>query len=183
MDLTALLTSLFGNSDLNGAPLAPPVLPAGPTVPPPGASYGPPAPFPPVQGFEPTNVTTGFGAPKSVEPYMSEPMPAGPVPSLGQSLEPAPQGVPLPKPRPADAPTAAQANAQQGAGLLKTLQGVQMPKPPEAQKVATPHLPTLRPIQGGGIFDLLASLGMGPQQALPGLKLPSTLGAALAGGR
>lgn len=66
--------------------------------------------------------------------------------------------------------------------LLQSLRGVQAPAAPTPQKVSTPHAPQLRPIQGGGFADLLASLGIGPQQALPGLKLPSTLGRALAGG-
>lgn len=67
-------------------------------------------------------------------------------------------------------------------GILSTLRGVQAPAAPTPQKVGTPAQPALKPIQGGAYFDLLASLGIGPQQALPGLKLPSTLGQALGRG-
>jgi hypothetical protein len=56
-----------------------------------------------------------------------------------------------------------------------------MPDAPVAQKVSTPHAPQVAKIQAGNLADLLASLGIGPQQALPGLKLPSTLGQALGG--
>jgi hypothetical protein len=100
------------------------------------------------------------------------------MPSLGQSLEPsAAAGVPLPTPRPADAPKA----PASGDALLKSLQGVKAPAAPTPQRVGTPHMAPLRPIQSGGFFDLMASLGIGPQQAMSGMKLPGTLGAALGG--
>lgn len=109
--------------------------------------------------------------------------------TLGAALEPPPitspdAAIPIPRPRPADAPTATQASTQPSDALLKSLRGVTPPAPPQAQKVATPHLPALRPIQGGQYLDLLASLGVNPQAASPGLKLPSTLSQALGlGGR
>lgn len=59
--------------------------------------------------------------------------------------------------------------------FLKTLQGVQMPKGPEAQKVATPHAPTLTPIKGGEFFNLLQALGMPAQTMTSQYRLPSTL--------
>lgn len=112
------------------------------------------------------------------------PMPAPVMPSLGAALDPVPSfpggSPPLPTIRPAGAPGPTPLAPAAGSdALLKTLRGVQMPAPPVPQKVSTPHAPTLAKIQGGGLADLLASLGIGPQQALPGLKLPSTLGQAL----
>lgn len=124
-------------------------------------------------------------------PVMASPTPE--VPPLGASLEPQ---IPMPTPNPlrqadiaqdaaqdtSDAAAVPQApGAVPGSALLKTLQGVQMPAPPLAQKVSTPHLPPLKPIQGGGLMELMAQLGIGPQQAMPGLKLPSTLGQSLGG--
>jgi len=136
----------------------------------------PPAPLPPVQSFEPTNT----GNPMVMGPneaYRSEPYQGGGVPStLGRALN---GPVPVPQARPAEAPGAAPAGG--GNALLNTLKGVKMPDAPVAQKVSTPHAPQVAKIQAGNLADLLASLGIGPQQALPGLKLPSTLGQALGG--
>lgn len=157
---------------------APPVVPPVPT---PTSVMGPAAPMVAPQSFEPTNT----GNPMMMGPseaYRSEPM--GAPTSLGAALEPAPAGVPIPRPRPPEAPTAAAAPAAAGGtdALLKSLRGVQMPAPPTPQKVSTPHAPAVAKMsQQSGLIDLLASLGIGPQQALPGLKLPSTLGQALGG--
>lgn len=152
---------------------APPATLAGATTPPPPATPASPVPGVPT----PTN-------PLMAESYRSEPAPAA---TLGSVLEPhppvttgsanaAPVGPPI-------ADTSSVSKRSSGDDLLKTLRGVQMPKPPEVQKVSTPHAPALRPIQSGGLAELMASLGVGPQQAFPGLKLPSTLGQALGGGR
>lgn len=169
------MSALMGSASAAPAMAAPP--PVIPALPPPalaGDSFGPPAPMPAPQSFEPTN-TMGPRIAAPNEPYRSEMMPQ--PASLGAALEPQ---VPMPRPRPEMAPGAAPA-AGGGDALLKTLQGVKAPAAPTPQRVATPNAPVLRPIQSGGFMDLLASLGIGPQQALPGLKLPSTLGQALGG--
>jgi hypothetical protein len=175
-----ILAALFGGtaSGLGVPTAAPPPVPAMPDPALIGSSLNPASPAYPTMNPSP--------APPA-EPYRSEPMQGGAasaasVPSLGQSLEP----VPMPRPRPAEAPAATDMSGTAkaptaGDALLKTLQGVKAPAPPVPQKVSTPHAPSLRPIQGGEYGALLASLGVGPQQAFPGLKLPSTLGMALGG--
>lgn len=167
-----------------GAPMVtspPEMVVPGPMIPPPPASLaGATAPPPPAT---PASPVPGVPTPSNPivrpqEAYRSEA-----APTVGSVLEPRP---PLPIPRPAAAGTgatevSAAAKPSEDA-LLKTLRGVQLPKPPEVQRVSTPHAPALRPIQSS-IADLFASLGVTPQQALAGggLKLPSTLGAALGG--
>lgn len=138
----------------------------------------PPLPTMPSVGAPPQEAYRSVPMPAPVEDYRTQPA----MPSLGASLAgPATGGgVPTPRPRPSEAPAAAPAPSQ-GDALLKTLQGVKAPPAPVAQKVSTPNLPALRPIQGGGIIELLASLGIGPQQAVQGMKLPGTLGQALGG--
>lgn len=201
-----LLSLLFGGipgmtGGMPGAaipPAAPIVAPPPPPVVAPAAPQmmaGPPAPMVAPQGFEMTN-TGNPRMPAPGEDYRTQSMNPVPAPdyaswapgagagptSLGAALEPA--GVPMPRPRPAEAgPGANQlpAAAPGGDALLKTLRGVQAPAAPTPQKVSTPHAPQIAKIQGGALADLLASLGIGPQQALPGLKLPSTLGQALGG--
>lgn len=177
--LDPMLFNLIFGGPAAAQPLPVPApVPQIPATPPPalmGDAFGPPAPMPPMQSYEPTNIGPRIAAPN--EAYRSEPMP-----SLGASLEPrSTGGVPVPRPRPSEAPAAADQQSSASDRLLQSLRGVKAPEPPVAQRVATPSLPTLRPIQGGGFVDLLASLGVGPQQALPGLKLPSTLGQALGG--
>lgn len=151
-------------------PMAPSPAPVSPPTPAPSAPIAAPVVTPPA----------------AAEPAYPEIMRR--YPSLGESLNPAPttpaQGsVPMPRPRPSnlgketDTPPAKPGDD----ALLKTLRGVTAPQPPQAQKVGTPSLPALRPIQSGGFIDLLASLGIGPQQAMKGLQLPSTLGQALGG--
>jgi hypothetical protein len=53
-----------------------------------------------------------------------------------------------------------------GNKFLDALRGVQAPAPPKVQTVGTPNLPPLRPIDQGELVKLLASLGIGPQQAM-----------------
>lgn len=156
------------------APIAPPPAPQMAQ----GVPVGPPAPMVQPQSFEATNTGSQMMM-RPPEPYMSEPMgvPQGAAPTLGAALD---GGVPVPRPRPAEAPGAAPAAGGSDA-LLKSLRGVTAPAAPTPQKVSTPHAPAIAKLQGGGLIDLLASLGIGPQQALPGLKLPSTLGQALGG--
>lgn len=135
-------------------------------------------------------MTPGVGAP-SAAPPPGVPMPMSRLTSLGAALEPSATGNPTghavnpwsSKGTLGSGPASASgASAAAGSdALLKTLRGVKAPEAPTPQKVGTPSLPALKPIQGGAYFDLLASLGIGPQQALPGLKLPSTLGQALGG--
>jgi hypothetical protein len=165
-----------------------------PMVPPPGMLSPPTA----VQGFgDAAALTQAPVVPpmRPVEPYMTDPLAAGtpaavppptgvvpPVPTpttLGAALEPS---VPMPQPRPAGAPGATPSmNGVAAKSLTDTLRGVIPPAPPQAQKVSTPHAAPMAKLQSGNVADLLASLGIGPQQAFPGLKLPSTLGQALGG--
>lgn len=56
-----------------------------------------------------------------------------------------------------------------GNKLLEALKGVAAPRPPDVVKPSTPHLPPLRPIEGGGLIQLMASLGISPKD-VPGLK-------------
>jgi hypothetical protein len=144
----------------------------------------PPAPgIPQIPPLPPAATTLG----QALEPYpeIARQYPGAPPPTA--MAEPAPVagggGVPMPRPRPEGAPQAdpAAASPQGSDALLKALRGVQAPAAPVAQKVSTPSLPPLRPIQGGGYLDMLLSLGLGQQQAQQGLKLPSTLGQALGG--
>lgn len=65
--------------------------------------------------------------------------------------------------------------------LMATLRGVQVPKPPEPQKVSTPHPPVPRPIPGGQLLALLEGLNAARNSGAGGLHLPSTLGQALGG--
>lgn len=87
------------------------------------------------------------------------------VPSLGESLSPT--------------PTPRTPNPYAG------LAGAVRPQPPQAQRVSTPSAP--RPtgqIKQGELMQMLASLGLlGGQPQPEPYKLPSTLGAALGGGR
>lgn len=131
---------------------------------------------------------------RPIEPYMTDPLAMGtPTPqmptmaaqpaSLGASLEPT---IPFPRPRPPEAPGGTYgAQGPMGGNdpskIAAALKGVVAPQAPQAQKVGTPHAPTLGKLQGGNVAELLAQLGIGPQQAFPGLKLPSTLGQALGG--
>lgn len=171
--LMALLGPEGAASLMGTTAMTPPMVPTG---------LPSPAPAPP-----PMPMMLPPGPVAANEPYRSEPLmgqqPIAQPASLGAALEPM---VPMPQSRPAGAPggTYAAQNAQttqSGSKLLDTLKSTKMPEAPTAQKVSTPNLPQLKPIQGGGFFDLLASLGIGPQQAAQGMKLPSTLGQALGG--
>lgn len=53
--------------------------------------------------------------------------------------------------------------------LVEALKGAAAPRPPDVVKPSTPHLPPLRPIEGGGLVQLMASLGISPKD-IPGLK-------------
>jgi hypothetical protein len=176
LDYGALINALFG-----GGTSQPPLVPTGLQAP--GQLPSAPVPLmPPAQT-------------RPIEPYMTDPLMSGsPTPpvmpqlsqpaSLGAVLDPT---VPIPRPRPAEAPggtyaaQTSQSAVNDPSRLLNSLKGVVAPPPPVAQKVGTPHAPTMAKLQGGNVAELLASLGIGPQQAFPGLKLPSTLGQALGG--
>lgn len=174
MDPETLAMLLFQGS--GAVPPAPP-----PVLAPPPATMVAPSPAPVGSPYQ--EAYRSAPMPPPVEPYRMEPMgipPAAEPTSLGAALEPS---VPLPQPRPAGAPQAAAAPQAGGSdALLKTLRGVQAPSAPTPQKVSTPNAPTpVKMGQNSALIDLLSSLGIGPQQALPGLKLPSTLGQALGG--
>lgn len=189
MDMATLM-ALFGN--MGGMPSSP-MLPTGPelglagmdTMSPPMAGMLPGGPVGAMPAMAPPQEAYRGEMPQGTpyqEPYRSEPAAMGQPMSLGAALEPSGGGVPMPRPRPAEAPgPSAGAPAAGGDALLKTLQGVKAPAAPVPQKVGTPNLPALQKIQSGGFADLLASLGIGPQTAMAGLKLPSTLGQALGG--
>lgn len=59
----------------------------------------------------------------------------------------------------------------QGSGnkLVDALRGIAAPPRPDVVKPSTPHLPPLRSIEGGGLIQLMASLGISPKD-VPGLK-------------
>lgn len=63
--------------------------------------------------------------------------------------------------------------------LLAALKGVPAMKPPEVQKVSTPHAPQLAPIKGNEFFNMLAALGLPGQEAISQYRLPATLTGAL----
>jgi hypothetical protein len=179
LDYGALIQALFGSGPAAAQPMVPrPQIPV-PPVPAPGMVAGPTAPIPAPQGFEMTNTGNPM-PPRPAEPYMTDPMVTGAQPTtLGAALEPT---IPLPRPRPAEAPAATtNPTAVNVKGMTDALKGVIAPPAPSSQKVGTPHPPAMGKLQGGNVAELLASLGIGPQQAFPGLKLPSTLGQALAG--
>jgi hypothetical protein len=171
-----------------------------PMVPPPGMMGGMPAP----QGYGDVAPLPQPGPqmmPRPVEPYMTDPLMAGTPPSVAPPMPAVPGSVPTSLGATLDpvAPTGAGAGAMGGAmaaadatrgaaggspnmgGMLNALKGIVAPPAPAVQKVSTPHSPQMAKLQGGGVAELLASLGIGPQQAFPGLKLPSTLGQALGG--
>jgi hypothetical protein len=54
-------------------------------------------------------------------------------------------------------------------GLIEGLRGLAQPARPDVVKTSTPHLPPLRPIQGGELIQLMTSLGIGPKD-IPGLR-------------
>lgn len=129
---------------------------------------------------------------RPVEPYMTDPLaggqpqvpvptpqPAG-LPSLGASLEPNPTGYAT-NPWSKEGILGSGSVPKGTSSIADSLKGVVTPQAPQAQKVSTPHAPTLAKLPGGNVAELLAQLGIGPQQAFPGLKLPSTLGQALGG--
>lgn len=185
----SILPGMGAGSQMPQPPLSPPVArPAEPYMSqlPPMSDLGAGGTLPATQA-PPSIMALGMGAggalptPQAAPPV---PMPAAGPNSLGAALEPNPTGYGT-NPWSSGgvlAPGAGGA-AKPGGGdaLLKTLRGVQAPAAPVPQKVSTPHAPQVAKIQGGALADLLASLGIGPQQALPGLKLPSTLGQALGG--
>lgn len=165
-----------------------------PTTPPVPAPGLPPIPTSPAQ-----EAYRSVPMPAPVEDYRTAPYtaPTNNQPaSLGASLEP-----PMPRPRPTGTganPTGYDTNPWSAGGILgpnagagggrtsaeksamlSALKGVVPPQAPQAQKVSTPHAPPMAKMTGGNVAELLAALGIGPQQAFPGLKLPSTLGQAL----
>lgn len=78
-------------------------------------------------------------------------------------------------------PTGAAPNPGAGNALTNALRGLVVPKPPTPQTVHTPAAP--RPstvIHSGELLNLLQMLNVAGQNQ-GGLKLPSTLGAALGG--
>lgn len=108
--------------------------------------------------------------------------PAAPVPvpvarppdaSIGQTLEPDAAAAsaavaPAAAPATSTTPTASGNNA-----LIGALRGVSAPAAPVAQKIATPHAPVQRPIQGGELVNMLAALGMGPRDVFQLPKIRS----------
>ena len=153
----------------------------------PGNTMGMPWQQPQMQG-PPTPAV--IGSPSGVKSDY-----AASYPTLGASLAGAAYGdpattagsvggnvanVPLPMSRPTEAPGPNYASlgpgGQQGAGggtptggaagIRDALRGVTAPKPPAVQDVRTPAAPQTQPIKGGEFLNLLASLGVGPQELM-----------------
>lgn len=59
--------------------------------------------------------------------------------------------------------------------FMQALRGVQMPKPPEMQKITSPHAPTPVALKGGNLLGLLNALNLPAQTAVSQYKLPATL--------
>lgn len=74
-----------------------------------------------------------------------------------------------------DGPTTAPNGGGTADRLLAALKGVQAPPQPQIQRIGTPALPRVNPVKTGELQQLMLALGGGND----GLKLPSTLGAAL----
>lgn len=106
---------------------------------------------------------------------------ATPVPTIGPpAAAPVPPAAPTLDPFSAELPGAAPQNSNMADRLLSTLRNVKAPEAPTPQRVGTPAAPRpSSPIQSGQLLALLAALGVGEGQS--GMKLPSTLGAALRG--
>lgn len=73
---------------------------------------------------------------------------------------------------PADTGTTEAGGGMKAPGFSKVadaLRGVVAPPRPDVVKPSTPHLPNLRPIAGGELINLLASLGISPKD-VPSLR-------------
>lgn len=104
-------------------------------------------------------------------------MPAGPL--VAPSTTP-PTATSTLDPFSAELPGAAKPGSNMADRLLSTLRNVKAPEAPTPQRVGTPAAPRpSSPIQSGQLMALLAALGINEGQG--GMKLPSTLGAALRG--
>lgn len=120
---------------------------------------------------------SGAQQPPTQEPSGTPEGPSGAPLSEPQNIQ-RPMSIAPPAPGPSATPDALAARAQgttdSANRLLATLRGVQAPAAPVAQKVGTPHPPQMRPIQGGGLVNLLASLGIGPRDVYqtPRIQLP-----------
>ena len=135
------------------------------------------------------NQALGYNAPPALPPPAVPPPAAPGGATLGSTLEPALAGqvdvanagatipanaAPTSGLMPTGTPQAPSGGTAQTQGLLGALRGVQAPKPPEAQKVSTPHPPQQRPIQGGELINMLAAMGIGPRDVWtpPRIKVP-----------
>lgn len=105
---------------------------------------------------------------------------AQPQATLGELLNPEAVNQPQGPPLSGQGSDAAAAKTPQSR-LTDVLRGVQVPKPPEAQKVSTPAAPKPTPLPQGALLQLLMSMSQGAQSRDPTLHLPSTLGQALQG--
>ena len=136
------------------------------------ATYAP-APYP-SNPFE----SPGFSNPGAMDaaiagaPYQAPATVAG---SVGGNVANAPPGEPmnLAPPNPGSMGAVpggvggARAQAANPASMLQqSLRGVQAMQPPAPQKVATPHAPQLARVQPSQLINTLASLGIGPAQAV-----------------
>jgi hypothetical protein len=136
---------------------------------PPAPMQGPPTPavIGPPSGMRSDYAASypTLGASLAGAPYQNPATVAG---SVGGNVG----NVPMPQPRPQDGGQTAGppgVGGQQGAGgksIMDALRGVKTPPPPEAQSVRTPSQPQLAPIKGGEFINLLASLGVGPQELM-----------------
>lgn len=136
-----------------------------------------PITFPP----QPPGTVAGMGDPNAGIPVsptpMSMPDPNQGVPTLGDSADPTKPALQTSGPL-----TPGQTNQNLQTGLTGALRGLQAAAPPQAQKVATPHLPQNRStIQGGDLIQMMSHLGITPQMAMQKGLLQPTLMAALGG--
>lgn len=137
-----------------------------------------------------TGSPAGLPDPEALAGMVPTPPPADFVGPVWDPSAVAPGAVPLPQPRPEAVgspmslappnPGGAGPAQQSGGGpvdrFAKMLQAISAPKPPEVQKVATPHLQQQRPVQAPKLIDILTLMGLGKAAGRP---QPLTLGSAI----
>jgi hypothetical protein len=189
----------FGASFDKNAPLSPTNVPPGMITPTINPQVGEPSPSATVPGQEPTRLfgSTFAGPPPPMGNGAGLPLPmarpptapvdvgaalAAPIPgatgptSLGGEAGPAPLAAPSGESGSTDVGARAKTEEEKRPSLAQALKGVQAPKAPELQKIATPNAPRATgTIKSGDLQALLMALNAGAP-ALGGRQLPVTLG-------